>query len=188
MNDQEFYDAFKRSRQPMPLNISPETFEEIIRRDHVKREFISKFTNIYEDVPPYRPSVDMRQPAVRESVPIRRSSPPHPQTPPRYSTYEDSAVNYHPERITVLFSNMDKKWEPRVIKYLDQHWKSNACFASIYPILLKLEQNVGPGWRVDKIGSPRLVQNDAVPDSTLNFQFSPDRQIYSVWRQRVREF
>ncbi|TPP61846.1 hypothetical protein FGIG_12047 [Fasciola gigantica] len=90
-------------------------------------------------------------------------------------------------RMEVLYSNLPDYWHETVVKYVSKNWNPNGRFASIYPILLKLEQEVGPCWRLDMIRNSKVIQPEAVPNSTLNFHIRDDPYMYSIWREKVRE-
>ncbi|TGZ67713.1 hypothetical protein CRM22_004635 [Opisthorchis felineus] len=92
------------------------------------------------------------------------------------------------DRTEVLYGNMDKELQARVIRHVNKYWDPKNAMPSIYPILLKLEREIGPGWRVDKIQNEQHVRADAVVKSTVNFKVSPDPTMYSIWRQQVPQF
>lgn len=92
------------------------------------------------------------------------------------------------DRTEVVFGNMDKELQDRVMRHVNKYWNAQNPMPSIYPILLKLEREIGPGWRLDKIQTEKYIRADAVVKSTVNFKVSPDSTIFSIWRQQVPTF
>ncbi|KAA0195875.1 hypothetical protein FBUS_02865 [Fasciolopsis buskii] len=183
MDDESFRKAFSRGVTEPPSGISAATFEDIIRKDKAKADFISKWTNLfnegYENAPPValRPTEEPRRSAVT-SVSKTQSIPSH---------HHPTSLIPSDNRMEVLFSNLPDYWHETVVKYVCKHWNPSGRFASIYPILLRLEQELGPCWRLDMIQNSKEIQQHAVPNSTLNFHIQDDPYMYSIWREKVRE-
>ncbi|VDP74274.1 unnamed protein product [Echinostoma caproni] len=164
MDDEAFYNAFRAEATGPPSGISAKTFEDIIRKDKAKADFIKKWTNIFNEESSASPPVIMRD---------------KPQKPD--SSDDDT-------RMHVLYSDLPRDWHRKVKSYVQKHWDCHGCFASIYPILLELERGIGPGWRLDRIPNGNAVRIEACPNSTLNFHFDEEPYIYSIWREKVRVY
>ncbi|KAA0195871.1 hypothetical protein FBUS_02866 [Fasciolopsis buskii] len=85
----------------------------------------------------------------------------------------------------VLYSSLPDEWDQKVMSYVNENWNEKNRLDSLYPIMLKLEQAFGPGWRLDNVIDYKVEDPEAVPQSTINFCFGKDPTIYSIWRQRV---
>lgn len=211
--DQDFYNSLNAHKHHEAPAISPALFEDMIRRDKIKKDFVKKFTNVY-DTHDERP-ISQRSPVIqyaghqrtaspssgrssRHESPSRRvitergaqrSGSPSSYGNPPYPTARGESLILASDQgrnaVRILHSDLGKSTEAEIASYLDKYWNSECPFPSVYPMLLKLERETGPGWRLDKIGDKSKVNSDAWPNSTINFDFPPQRTMYSVWRQRV---
>ncbi|CAL8087517.1 unnamed protein product [Calicophoron daubneyi] len=198
----------------MPTTLGKGSFEEAWRQEQLSKRFISQWNYAMDgrgqppqplstsqpammnNTQPASTQPAMNHAASTQSVTMRQHSPIilNKSHVSRISqAYESQLYDTSPdlprsEMLDVLYSNMPDEWQRRASNYINAHWERGAEFASIYPLLLKLEKERGPGWRLDEIKNPKTVAPDAVGGSTFNFSFPKERAMYSVWRQRVPEF
>ncbi|CAH8464773.1 unnamed protein product [Dicrocoelium dendriticum] len=209
-NDEEFFRSLNAddAQQRPPLN--PEMFEDIIRKDRLKKKFVQKFTNLFNEEQPAQPAqpaqptqptpstsaqpaekpAEKSQPTVEE----RNSRSPSPElemvpsTRPslrRYTVIERFVIHPVPMKVQVMYSNMNNSWEHRIVYYVNQYWNPHVRFGSVLPMLLEMERDVGPGWRLDKVIRNDVVRSNAVPNSTITFCFPPNKELYSIWRRYI---
>ncbi|CAL8087514.1 unnamed protein product [Calicophoron daubneyi] len=89
------------------------------------------------------------------------------------------------EPVQVLYTDMPCDLSEAVRNYITGHFNSEAGYASIYPMLMKLQTMFKPAWRLDKITSPNQKHSSAATGCTFNFKFNSSPTIYSVWRQTI---
>lgn len=182
LNDQEFYEAFNPKRKDEPLTITPALFDDLIRRDKMKKEFVKRFTNVY-DGPEETPRISQQQqqrPASPPRIPVREM-PPYPlRDSPSMIVRESSQQN-----VRIRYADIDRQTQDEIESYLSKYWSNECPFPSVYPMLLKLEREHGPGWRLDKVGEHDLIPRDAYPNSLINFTVAPHWTAFSIWRQRL---
>ncbi|TGZ67710.1 hypothetical protein CRM22_004634 [Opisthorchis felineus] len=195
IDDETFYKAFQLEQNHYPSEIVPEVFEQIIREDAAKMKYVSKFTNLFEKT--LNESTSSKEPTIifpRVGVPSTTQQQPQADEPsvagsaPKVSLSDQRAAECSSPRVRILSSQMDEYWTGKITEYLNRYYNAQGCFASVFPILLKLERRLGPGWRLDQIEDPMFVSAYALPNSTINFNFPPSPRNYTIWRQRQPDF
>ncbi|KER24248.1 hypothetical protein T265_08040 [Opisthorchis viverrini] len=195
MDDETFYKAFQLEQNHSPSDIAPEVFEQIIREDAAKMKYVSKFTNLFEktlnkptsseEPTIIFPRVGVPSTTQQQAQAVERSVE---VTAPKISLSDQRATESPSPRVHILSSQMDAYWTGKITEYLNRYYNAQGCFASVFPILLKLERRLGPGWRLDQIDDPMFVSEKALPNSTINFKFPPSPRSYTIWRQREPDF
>ncbi|CAH8464768.1 unnamed protein product [Dicrocoelium dendriticum] len=184
MNDEQFYAAFRSDARQPGIEINPGLFENIIKKDRAKMKFIQRFTNLFTGEKEERTdTTGAMNTEPKETAPLPVSSC-------KCSCHVSatcSAKASEEKQIYILYSDMDESCQDMIVDYLLRYWNPEVCFASAYLILLKLERERGPGWRLDKIFRRDTVREDAVPNSTFNFCFRSEHSMYSIWRQEAEE-
>ncbi|GAA55965.1 hypothetical protein CSKR_103040 [Clonorchis sinensis] len=195
MDDETFYRAFQLEQNHSPSDIVPEVFERIIREDAAKMKYVSKFTNLFEKT--LNEPTSSKEPTItfpRVGVPSTTQKHPQANEPsvggsaPKAPLSDQRAAECPSPRVHILSSQMDAYWTGKITEYLNRYYNAQGCFASVFPILLKLERRLGPGWRLDQIDDPMFVSENALPNSTINFNFPPSLRNYTIWRQREPQF
>lgn len=184
VNDQDFYNAFDPTKKTSQSTISPDTFEDMIRKDKMKKDFVKKFTNVYEAPSSGSSSQNtiIIQNRDQHRQEVSSNNPPYPSS--RGESLLITTDNAG-QTARVLFCDLDRATESEIVSYLNKYWNNNCPFPSIFPMLSKLEREKGVGWRLDRISETTKINREAWPNSTINFDFPPQKAVFSIWRQMI---